>query len=162
MLAGQGLGAALALLDALRLGDQAVALVAIDRPATAEPSERARATGLVTLSPWLARAGVLRATTLMSAHAIGLPEPSQGALRAFLNRPDHLTRAARELVRWDDTVTLASSAALPPSMHLTEIRAGQADGIDFLTNAAEAAPVARAILDAVARVSGQPAAGSRQ
>ncbi|HEY6361710.1 MAG TPA: alpha/beta fold hydrolase [Vicinamibacterales bacterium] len=162
VLAGQGLGAALALLDAKRLGDRAVALVAIDRPATAEPSERARATRLVTMSPWLARAGVLRATTMLSARATGLPEPSQGALRAFLNRPDHLTRAARELVRWDDIVTLASSVALPTSMHLTEIRAGQAGGVDFLTDAAAAAPVARTILDAVAAVRGQSTEGSRQ
>jgi hypothetical protein len=29
------------------------------------------------------------------------------AIRAFMNRPDHLTRAARELARWNDAVRLA-------------------------------------------------------
>jgi pimeloyl-ACP methyl ester carboxylesterase len=160
VLAGHGLGAALALLDAERLGDQAVALVLIDRPDTGEPSERARATRLVALSPWLARAGVLRATTMLSARANGLPEPSQGALRAFLNRPDHLTRAARELIRWDDAVALAASVVLPASIHVTEMRASQRDGVDFLAGAAEAAPVAHAILDAVEKVGRQPVVGS--
>ncbi len=138
VLAGHGLGAALALLDAQRFGDQAVALVMIDRPAGVDPSERARATRLVTMSPWLARTGVLRATTMLSAHAEGLPEPSHGALRAFLNRPDHLTRAARELVRWDDTVTLASAVVLPAHVRVTELGTGQPGGVDFLSDQLEA------------------------
>jgi pimeloyl-ACP methyl ester carboxylesterase len=150
VLAGQGLGAELALLDAERLGDQAVALVMINRPATEQPSERARTTRLVTISPWLARAGVLRATTMLSAHANGLPEPSQGALRAFLNRPDHLTRAAREIIRWDETVTLAAAVVRPASLHVAEVQVGNPGAVDFLTDQREAAPVVRAVLDAVA------------
>ena len=148
VLAGQGLGAELALLDAERLGDQALAVVMINRPATAEPPERARTTRLVTMSPWLARAGVLRATPMLSAHANGLPEPSQGAFRAFLNRPDHLTRAAREILRWDDTVTLAAAVVKPTSLRVTEIQVGNPGAVDFLTDEREAAPVVRAILDA--------------
>ena len=56
--------------------------------------------------PWLARVGVLRGTRLLSRRADGLPETSDAAVSAFLNRPDHLTRSARELSRWNDTVRL--------------------------------------------------------
>ena len=149
MIAGQGLGAALARLDAQRLGDAAVALVLIDLPPRSiRPIARSRR-GLCTLSPWLARAGVLRATAMLSAHAAGLPDPSQGAVRAFLNRPDHLTRAAREMARWDETVALASARRLPARLRVIEVRAGRPGGVDFLSDQADAADVSRAILNAV-------------
>ena len=48
----------------------------------------------LTYSPWLARTGILRAARLLSENANGLPEPASGALRSFLNRPDHLFRSA--------------------------------------------------------------------
>ena len=153
VLAGQGLGAALARLDVERFGADAVALVAIDPPAAVvNASQRARTTRLVAFSPWLARTGVLRATKMLSAGAFGLPDPWDGALRAFLNRPDHLTRAARELGRWDDTVTLASAAVLPARLYVTEVRTGLSDGVDFLSDEREAAAATRAILAAVAVV----------
>ena len=150
VIAGQGLGAALARLDAQGLGDAAVALVMIDLPSLVDPAERAQQTRLVTLSPWLARAGVLRATDMLSAHAAGLPDPSLGAVRAFLNRPDHLTRAAREMARWDDAVALASAARLPERLHVIEIRAGRPGGVGFLSDQSDAAVVSRAILAALA------------
>jgi thioesterase domain-containing protein len=150
VIAGQGLGAALARLDAQGLGDAAVALVMIDLPSLVDPAERVQQTRLVTLSPWLARAGVLRATPVLSAHAAGLPDPSQGAVRTFLNRPDHLTRAAREMARWDEAVALASAAVLPERLHVIEVRAGRRGGVDFLSDQSDAAVVSRAILGAVA------------
>ena len=150
VIAGQGIGAALARLDAQHLGDVAVALVMIDLPTLVDPAERAQQTRLVALSPWLARAGVLRATAMLSEHATGLPEPSQGAVRAFLNRPDHLTRAGLEMARWDQTVALASAAHLPSRLRVIEVRAGRPGGVDFLSDAADAAVVSRAILNAVA------------
>jgi thioesterase domain-containing protein len=156
VIAGHGLGAVLARLDAQQLGDAAVALVMIDRPTLVDPAERAQQTRLVALSPWLARAGVLRATAILSSHAAGLPDPSQGAVRAFLNRPDHLTRAAREMARWDDAVALASAARLPERLRLVEVRAGRPDGVDFLSDEADAAVVSRAILDAVNAGSDRP------
>ena len=149
VIAGQGLGAALARLDAQHLGNAAVALVLIDLPTEVDPSDRAQQTRLVQLSPWLARAGVLRATAMLSAHASGLPDPSQGAVRAFLNRPDHLTRAAHEIARWDETVALAADARLPGRLRVIEVRAGRPDGVDFLSDQADAAVVSRAILNAV-------------
>lgn len=149
VIAGQGLGAALARLDAQHLGDRVAALVLIDLPTLVNPTERAQQTRLVAMSPWLARAGVLRATAMLSAHATGLPEPSQGAVRAFLNRPDHLTRAAREMARWDDAVVFASAARLPVHLRVIEVRAGRSGGVDFLSDEADAAAVTRAILSAV-------------
>ena len=149
VIAGQGLGAALARLDARHLGDAAVALVMIDLPTLVDPAERAQQTRLVTLSPWLARAGVLRATAMLSAHAVGLPDPSQGAVRAFLNRPDHLTRAAREMSQWEEAMALASAARLPERLRIIEVRAGRPGGVDFLSDEADAAVVSRAILSAV-------------
>jgi thioesterase domain-containing protein len=149
VIAGQGLGAALARLDAQHLGNAAVALVMIDLPTEVNAAERAQQTRLVAMSPWLARAGVLRATAILSAHASGLPEPSQGAVRAFLNRPDHLTRAAREMARWDAVMALASAAHLPDRLRVVEVRAGRPGGVDFLSNEADAAVVSRAILGAV-------------
>ena len=149
VIAGQGLGAALARLDAQHLGTEVVALVAIDVPTSVDPAERTQQTRLVALSPWLARAGVLRATDMLSAHASGLPDPSQGAVRAFLNRPDHLTRAAREMARWDEAVALASAARLPERLRVIEVRAGRPGGVDFLSNQADAVAVSSAILSAV-------------
>lgn len=149
VIAGHGLGAALARLDARHLGNAVVALVLIDSPTLADPSERSQQTRLVAMSPWLARAGVLRATAMLSAHAAGLPDPAQGAVRAFLNRPDHLTRAAREMARWDDAVALASSAQLPDRVRIIDVRAGRSAGVDFISDQADAAAVSRAILSAV-------------
>lgn len=147
VLAGHGLGATLATLYASQFSDEVAALVLIDSPA----AERAgpEVTRLVSASPWLARAGVLRATRLLSDNATGLPEPSAGAMRAFLNRPDHLTRAARELSRWDEAVALAGAAPLNPRMHLERIATGDAGGVAFLNNRDDAEAVAARIIEAV-------------
>jgi pimeloyl-ACP methyl ester carboxylesterase len=156
VVAGHGLGAAFARLDAARLGNAAVALVTIDAPEhVPDTADRARRARLVRLSPWLARAGVLRATEMLSAGAAGLPDPWEGALSAFLNRPDHLARAARELDRRGDTVALASAAVLPARVRVTEVHTGVPGGVDFLSDEREAAHAARAILDAVAMAGGR-------
>jgi pimeloyl-ACP methyl ester carboxylesterase len=146
VLAGHGFGAALARLHAQRFGSNAAAVVMIDPPADLSGGT----TRLVNISPWLARAGVLRATGMLSAQAAGLPDPSAGALRAFLNRPDHLTRAARELDRWEDTVALASRAALPSHVGVTDVRIVTGDAVAFLSDERDAAAATRTILEAVA------------
>jgi hypothetical protein len=56
--------------------------------------------------PWLGRTGLLRLTG--TSRRAGR-EP---AVRAFMNRPDHLTRTARELARWEDVLRLASDEEL--------------------------------------------------
>lgn len=150
VLAGQGLGAALAAVYAARFAEGVDALVLIDAPflAGAEAREN-ELTRIAPVSPWLARAGVLRATRLLSSSAAGLPEPSAGAMRAFLNRPDHLTRAARELARWDDLVRLAEAAAIDPGLYVVRVSANGGERVAFLNDRDDAAAATRAIVEAV-------------
>ena len=142
VVAGQGLGAAFATSYAAHFGPEVAALVLIDPPTADAVAERNLMMRFVKASPWLARTGLLRATRMMSSNAAGLPQHgllratrmmssnaaglpqhSAGALGAFLNRPDHLTRAARELSRWDDAVALADGAALDPTVRVVRIEA---------------------------------------
>src|SRR5688572_15917689 len=83
---GQGLGAAYARMYASRGDSGAAALVMIDPPA--HSPDAAPPGWIVPASPWLARTGVLRAGRMMSSKADGLA--NAGAVKAFLNRPDHL------------------------------------------------------------------------
>ena len=107
VLSGHSLGASFMRGFASRYAGEVAGLVEID-PAVAMAGEPP----LLPLSPWLARTGVLRATRLSSAAANGLPEPSLGALSSFLNRPDHLARAAREIAHWNETVRLGERSDL--------------------------------------------------
>lgn len=150
---GQGLGAAFAALDAARVGADAAALILVDPPSSsARGAQIAPMVRLVKASPWLARAGILRATRMMSASAAGLPEPSVGALTAFLNRPDHLTRAARELSQWDETVRLAEGAFVQSGPSVARLDVGGRERIAFLTDARQAARVTGAVLTAVENI----------
>lgn len=102
VVAGQGLGAAFAAAFARRFPELTTALVQLDPP---EASADRRALGRMPgAMPWLARVGLLR--VIDSGARRGELDP---ASRAFMNRPDHLTRAALELAKWDDAVRLASS-----------------------------------------------------
>jgi pimeloyl-ACP methyl ester carboxylesterase len=148
---GQGLGAALATLYAAQHGVEIAGLVLIDPPMPDRPARRS-VTRLLNASPWLARAGVLRATRMMSSNASGLPEVSAGPLSAFLNRPDHLTRAASELARWDETVTLAAQATLDPSLPIERIEAAGPSHTALLTDPARGAAVAGSIRALVERL----------
>ncbi|MBI4264489.1 MAG: alpha/beta hydrolase [Acidobacteria bacterium] len=153
VVAGQGLGAALATLFAARVGPDAAALVLIDaRPVPAAEGPTDRGTRMAPFWPWLARAGVLRAAGTLADRASGLPEPAAGALRAFLNRPDHLTRTARELARWDDTIRLADAAALGPDVRVARVEAAGPARVAFLATRADADKATRAIADAVRAV----------
>lgn len=152
VIVGQGLGAAFATLYASQFAESVAALVLVDPPALAdEASQVDRMISLVDASPWLARAGVLRATGLISSNANGLPPSSAGAVAAFLNRPDHLTRSARELSRWDDTVRLAAAAAVDniPVHRITGAGSGRTA---LLTEAEAARAVSTAIIGVVADV----------
>ena len=151
VIAGGGLGAALATLYAAQYGPEVAALVLVDPPVADRPARRS-VTRLLNASPWLARAGVLRATRMMSSNASGLPEVAARPLRAFLNRPDQLTRAASELSRWNDAVTLASGATVDPSIPVTRIEAAGTSHTALLTDPARGAAVAAAIRSSVERV----------
>ena len=152
---GHGLGAALAVLFAAQFGADVAGLVLIDPPVPDPAAARGHTIRLANASPWLARIGVLRATRTMFSSAAGLPDVSDGALRAFLNRPDHLTRAATELARWDEAVELAARAAIDPKMPVVRVEAAGRDRVAFLTDAGLARNASDAILDMTESVRAQ-------
>ncbi len=157
VLVGHSLGAAFAALYAHQYPEDVAALLLLDAPvedgggmSTVELDGFVR---LVRYSPWLARAGVLRAMQLLSSGAAGLPEPASGAAAAFLNRPDHLTRAGIELSKWRETVALASAGTPSARFPIVEVRTGTPQPGSFLSHQTSAEPVTLAILTLVARVS---------
>jgi pimeloyl-ACP methyl ester carboxylesterase len=154
VIVGHGLGAAFARLFASRFTDETAAVVLVDRPeagaATANPGPIRYAPAW----PWLARAGVLRASGVLAAHAREMPGPEGGALRAFLNRPDHLTRTADELKRWSETVALAAGASAGANVPVLELEVGDpASRLSFLATAQDADRVVAAIVQTVDRVA---------
>jgi pimeloyl-ACP methyl ester carboxylesterase len=118
VIAGQSLGAAFARLFASRYPGEIAALVVIDFPRADAPGD-AR---LVAAFPWLARAGLLRASGVWADRAEGLPAQDAGVLRSFLDRPDHLTRASREFARWEQAITLATDAPLPNELEVHDVK----------------------------------------
>jgi pimeloyl-ACP methyl ester carboxylesterase len=151
VLVGHGLGAVFAKLFADRFPTEVRSLILIDPAATGSAS--AATMRLVRASPWLARAGVLRVTRVLSGAVVGLPASSAGPMTSFLNRPDHLTRAASEMARWNDAVTLAESAPPPPGLHVVPISANGTERVTFLTDSSRAAEVTAAITTAVSQVA---------
>jgi pimeloyl-ACP methyl ester carboxylesterase len=152
ILVGHGLGAASARLFASRYPNDVAALVLIDSPLDAPARPDGSLATLGPLSPWLARVGFLRLSAVVSRHADGLPDgwPSR-ATRAFLNRPDHLTRTAREIAAWDRAVRLA--AAPPPGdTPVLELEVMGRNQIAFLNDRGRAEPVIEAILTSIAKV----------
>lgn len=154
VMVGQGLGAAFATLYAAQFAGNVAALVLVDAPGPpVRASQLAPAMRFVDAAPWLARAGVLRATGLMSARANGLPPGSAGPLGAFLNRPDHLTRSARELSRWDETVQLAAAATVDHRLPVRRLTTPATGRTAFLTEQEAARAVSTAIAGVVSNVS---------
>jgi len=151
VLAGAELGAAFVSLYASRYQADTVALILVDPPGPFSGNRRSpTATRFFMVSPWLARTGVLRATRTLTNSAAGLPQPAAGALKAFLNRPDHLTRAAGELSRWDDTVAMANAAPQTRTLPVTQVVLEGSDRVALLADRKDAQDVAVAISRAVA------------
>jgi pimeloyl-ACP methyl ester carboxylesterase len=150
VLVGHGLGAVFAKLFAGRFPADVRSLILID-PATGSAS--AATMRLVSASPWLARAGVLRVIRVLSHTVVGLPESSAGPMKSFLNRPDHLTRAANEMARWNDAVHLADTAPLSPGLPVVPVGVNGTDRVTFLTDSSRAAEVTAAITTAVSQVA---------
>ena len=147
VVAGHGLGAAFARAYAARPDSAAAAVVLIDLPTDSS----ALAPGwIMPASPWLARAGLLRASRMLSSKADGLP--SGGALRAFLNRPDHLSRASAELDHWSEAVKQAADSPPAGATHVVSVDSGARDRIAFLTNPAAMDRVVTALEGAVTTV----------
>jgi pimeloyl-ACP methyl ester carboxylesterase len=151
ILVGHGLGAAFATMYASRYPAEVAALVMIDPPAPGSAAGESRMR-LVRASPWLARAGILRVTQVLTESARGLPGASGGAMSAFLNRPDHLTRAARELSAWNETTAMAAAAVPDPSIRVVGIAAAASGPLSLIAADAEAEKVSTAIVNVVAEV----------
>jgi pimeloyl-ACP methyl ester carboxylesterase len=155
---GQGMGAALAQAFAARFPAQTAALVLVDAPASGGgDTGSATLVRFPRLTPWLARVGILRALKMHERLADGLPDPSRGALATFLDRPDHLTRSARELTRWDDVVSAGASAVMPPQLPVRRVRTSATGRIAFLTGEADAGRVNAAIRETVTALRAAPA-----
>ena len=104
VIVGDGLGATFAAAFSAQFPDVTAAAVLLDPPDRDKASPDREVLGRVPDAlPWLARVGLLRLTGVRS----GLDPVT----RAFMNRPDHLTRAAGELARWNDAVQLAERPA---------------------------------------------------
>ena len=107
VVAGAGIGAAFARAFAVRFPTTVRSVVLLDLPAADRDSFDRNTLGQMPQAmPWLARTGLLRLTG--TSRRAGR-EP---AVRAFMNRPDHLTRTAGELARWNDGLRLASDDEL--------------------------------------------------
>jgi pimeloyl-ACP methyl ester carboxylesterase len=119
VLAGQSLGAAYARLYAARYPGNVAALATIDEPRfiTAPPD----LAWTLRWSAWLSRTGLLRLTGQVPSKTNGIPEPSGRAMRTFLYRPDHLTRAAQEVAQWSQTVNLAKVSTLHPLISVVQV-----------------------------------------
>jgi len=151
VMVGHGLGAAFAAMYAARFREDVAALVLIDAPLPEPGRDEGGRVRLVRVSPWLARVGILRVTDVLSERTAGLPPGSAGALKTFLNRPDHLTQSARELAQWDETVQQAAPLAVD-SLPVVRIEATGDNRVSFLTDAQTAARVAATITDTVAQL----------
>ncbi len=145
VIAGHELGASFARMYASRFRDQTAALVLIDDPSSSPDTAPYRVPRLVRAWPWLARIGALRATRTLSRHASGFQGDSGGATRAFLNRPDHLTRGALEVARLSETARAAAAEPLDPALPITRITANEGGPPALLDSADRAHEVARAI-----------------
>ena len=152
IVAGAGLGAALARLYASRYYRDTAALVLVNVPgATISVTPETPSPRFITFAPWLARTGMLRAGRMWSASVRGLPEPAAGALRSFLNRPDHLSRASGEMARWDDVVRRSETAPLGFDFPVVQVQVEGRDRVALLADQRNARDVSEAIVRAVKR-----------
>jgi len=160
VLTGHELGAAFARLFASRYPAETAGLVLVDDPILApQPSPSA---AVVTAWPWLARIGILRAAGTMSARARGLPGSSGAAMHAFLNWPDHLTQAGREIAHAADVETAARAAQLDSSLLVTSVRTEGHQQPAMLSTPEQAAVVTRAIKEMVAQVRTHTVSATRK
>jgi pimeloyl-ACP methyl ester carboxylesterase len=149
---GHGLGATFARTFAGRYVDRTASLVLIDMPGIDGGIGSGPLARVTRATPWLARTGLLRAMRTGATIARGLPETSGGATRAFLYRPDHLSRAAAELAMAKDAVQLAADAQ--PAAPLVEVSLG-----DGYRNALASDPL---VVDRVVAAIGEAIAAARR
>lgn len=149
VIAGHELGAVFAEMFAVRYPREVVALVLVGDPAdTRVPASSVR---MSWTWPWLARIGLLRATRSLSKHASGLPGSASAPSQAFLNRPDHLTRAAQEVATLDTITGSATVGRIDEGIAVTTVKTGQENPPVMLGSSEEAGPVTRALTSAIER-----------
>ena len=151
VLVGHGLGAVFATMYAARFTEDVPALILVDAPASAPGRDEGGRVRLIRASPWLARAGILRIGRMLSERTAGMPPAAAGALNTFLNRPDHLTRAANELAQWNEAVELAADSPAPNTSVVRLAITGD-NRVSFLTDRVGASRVSAAITDVVRRL----------
>ena len=149
VMVGHELGSAFARVFAAQYPSDIAALVFVD-DALAESGPMPAS--MVSAWPWLARAGILRATDRLSSRALGLPGDAGGAMRAFLNRPDHLTRAAQEIARLEEAKAAARGITLDAALPVTSVSTGGRGRPAMLVSREDAASVLRAIQAMVVRL----------
>jgi pimeloyl-ACP methyl ester carboxylesterase len=152
VIAGHELGALFARMYASRYPGEVAALVLIDDPSAWSDSSPNEVPRLVRSWPWLARVGLLRATRGLSRHAAGLPQETGGATRAFLNRPDHLTRGALEIVKLRETASVATEETIDPAVPISRVSVSREEPPALLDSADRARTVTRAIEEVITRV----------
>ena len=145
VLVGQGLGASLAQVFAGRFPHDVRGLALVDAPSSDGGGPAALLVRYPALTPWLARVGLLRAMGVAADLTRGLPVPAAGALASFLNRPDHLTRSARELRKWDEAMASAARATLPAGLAVERLSTARPARVSFLIREDEATQVAGAV-----------------
>ena len=149
VLVGHEGGALFARMYAARFAGDTSALVLIDDPVTV-PARNGPT--FAPAWPWLARVGILRLSGRVSDHALGLPGDAGGAMRAFLNRPDHLTRAAMELSQLGEVESSVRSLTLPPEIIVTSVPGGATGQPAVIVSRDDASRLAREIEATVERV----------
>jgi len=150
VLVGHGFGASVVRDFASRFGDETAAVILVQET-------RAGAGSLfVRLWPWLARVGLLRVSGTLSNVAARLPGESGDVMRIFLNRPDHLARAAREALNADTAEAESLSRVVDPSILVTAVTTTSEGLPAILSTQSQAEPVIRAVRDTIARLGDQP------
>lgn len=154
VLVGHQFGATVVRDFAARFGSETAAVVLVQESGASAGGTFVRAW------PWLARVGLLRVSGTLSNLAAELPGELGDAMRIFLNRPDHLTRAALELSSAGEAEAESLSRPLDASIRVTSVPTTSRGRPAFLSTREQAEPVTRAIRGAIARVrAGQPALG---
>jgi pimeloyl-ACP methyl ester carboxylesterase len=151
---GAELGAAFAEHFAARYPDDVAALVLVDPPdpATTGPT----ALDATRSSPWLARIGALRLLRRVERQPpTDLPPQQDAAVKAFMSRPDHLTRAAAELAHWHEAVTL-DPQQIRRELPVYQVLYDGSTTFAHLTLTRNARDISRTVGQAVQRISRQP------
>ena len=149
VLVGHEAGALFSRMYAGRFAANTAALVLIDDPTTGATPPTPT---FPSAWPWLARVGILRLSQHLSSLAVARPGESGGAMRAFLNRPDHLTRAAMEISQLEEVEAIARSVPVSSGIIVTTISIGTRGQPAMIVTHEDAMRVAQAIGDTIARV----------